>query len=167
MRKIFYVALAAIFSSPAIAFDGHNGISFDMTQEQVEEKGFVCNPPKEEMQDVVAECQHMDMTGVAFGFPTTDYQILIGSAKNVVMIGAKFSGNLSAADYLSLQRKIEHFFPNKEEAKTVYVKNQFRRDVWRANNNATAVLVLMNGVPPIIKTSLTIAFWNPRRKLEK
>lgn len=162
MRKIACIAIAAICSSPTIASDGHNGIRFDMTQKQVEAKGFVCNPPEEKKSDVVAECQHMDMTGVAFGFPTKDYRILIGSTKKVDMIGAEFSGRVGTEDYFSLHRKIEHFFPKKYEAGTVHEQGMVRRDEWRANNNASAVLMLMNGIPPITKTSLSITFWSPR-----
>jgi hypothetical protein len=103
----------------------------------------------------------MDMTGVAFGFPTKDYRILIGPTKKVDMIGAEFSGTIDTEDYLSLHRKIEHFFPKKNEAGTVQ-ESMVRRDEWRANNGAAAVLLLIKGIPPITKTSLHITFWSPR-----
>jgi len=78
------------------------------------------------------------------------------------MIGAEFSGRVGTEDYFSLHRKIEHFFPKKYEAGTVHEQGMVRRDEWRANNNASAVLMLMNGIPPITKTSLSITFWSPR-----
>lgn len=155
MRKIVCIAVAAFSSSHVIAFDGHNGIRFDMTQKQVETKGFVCNPPKERKPTVIAECLHMDMSGVAFGFPTKDYRILIGSTKKVDMIGAEFVGHIGTEDYLSLHSKIEHFFPKKTQSQQA---SMVIRDVWRANDNAAAVLLLIRGIQP----SLSITFWSPR-----
>ena len=166
MKKIVCIAVAAISSSLAIASDGHNGIRFDMTQKQIEAKGFVCNPPEEKTPDVIAECQHMDMTGVAFGFPTKDYRILIGPTKKVDMIGAEFSGRIGTEDYLSLHRKIEHFFPKKNEAGTLHEQGMVRRDEWRAKNNAALVLLLVSGIPPITNTSLSVTFWSPRAMAE-
>ncbi|PTQ85288.1 hypothetical protein [Agitococcus lubricus] len=164
MRKIAYIAIFTICSH-AIAFDGHNGISFDMTQKQVEAKGFVCHPPQEKNPSVIAECQHTNMTGVAFGFPTKDYQISIGPTKKVDMIGADFSGRISKKDYVGLFRKIEQLFPKKDETGTFH-EGTVLRDVWRANNNAAVILLLMNGVPPITESSLGITFWSPRAMAE-
>lgn len=154
--------VVTIASIPAYAFNGHNGINFDMSQKEVEKLGFVCNPPKEKDPDTKANCEHMDMTGVAFGFPTRDYRVRIGSSGKVDMISSEFSVNLSTAEYIRLHSKIEHFFPTKDEDASFHAQGTARRDQWRAKNNAAAVLLLMNGIPPVTETSLGISFWSPR-----
>lgn len=166
MRKFAYIVIVAITTShAAIAADGHNGIRFDMTQQQVEAKGFVCNPPKEKKPDVIAECRHMDMTGVAFGFPTKDYSILIGPTTKVDSIGAEFSGRIGTEDYFDLHHKIVHFFPIEHKAGSMHSES-IRRDEWRSNNGAAAVLLLLKGTPPVTRTSLSIRFWSPRAMAE-
>ena len=140
----------------------HNGINFDMTQKDVEEKGFVCNPPEEQNPSIKTECKHMDLTGVAFGYPTKDYSLIIGPTGKVDKIGAEFNGNMSMDDYLKLHREIEFFFPNKDEKGTFHSQGTVRRDEWRDKNNTSAVLLLFDGIPPITKGSLSITFWSPR-----
>lgn len=162
MKRLAYIALATVCCSYAIASDGHNGIRFDMTQKQVEAKGFVCNSTAEVTSSVIAQCRHMDMTGVAFGFPTKDYRVSIGRTKRVDMIGADFSARIGTADYFSLHEKIAHFFPTKNAAGTLTGQDIAVRTEWRAKNNAAAVLLLIKGAPPIIKDSLSITFWSPR-----
>jgi len=153
---------ACLMPFTAYAFNGHNGISFDMTQQEVEKKGFVCNPPEKKDPNVKAECEHMDLTGVAFGYPTKDYRLIIGSSGKVDMIGAEFGGHIATSDYFSLHSKIKHFFPTKDEKASFHAQGTATRDQWRAKNNASAVLLLIYGVPPITKTSLSITFWSPR-----
>lgn len=144
---------------------GHNGIRFDMTQKEVERKGFVCNPPREKQKNILADCRHMDMTGVAFGYPTKDYNIAIGPSGKVDKIGAKFVNINSASDYLSLHAKIVHFFPNKKEDGSMN-GSLIMRDVWLANDNSSAVLLYIEGVPPVFGSSLSISFWSPRSRSE-
>ena len=145
------------------AFSGHNGINFDMTQKQVEIKGFVCNPPKEESSSIKAECKHMDFTGVAFSFPTNDYTIYIGPSGKVDIITADFSKQLSLTDNLKLYRNIEHFFPTKYEKGAFYSEGLMRRTEWRAKNNASAVLLFINAMPPVRDATTSITFTSPRR----
>jgi len=140
----------------------HNGISFDMTQKDVEEQGFVCNPPEEQNSDIRANCKHMDLTGIAFGYPTKDYSLIIGSTGKVDKIGAEFSENISMDAYFKLHREITFFFPNKYEKGTFHSQGTARRDEWRDKNNTSAVLLLFDGIPPVTKTSLSITFWSPR-----
>lgn len=157
-----FVFVVCMLPFQAHAFNVHNGITFDMTQKEVENKGFVCNPPEEKDPNVKARCEHMDMTGVAFGYPTKDYSLTIGPSGKVDGISAKFSGNIATSDYLSLHNKIKHFFPEKDEKASFHSQGTATRDQWRAKNNAAAVLLLINGMPPYIKTSLSITFWSPR-----
>lgn len=168
LKPLISIVVAAICfgaSANSRAMDGHNGIRFEMTQKDLEEKGFVCNPPKEPKIHIRALCEHMDMTGIAFGFPTKDYRIIIGPSGYVDKIGAHFSGRISMADYLGLSSKIEHFFPKKYAPGTIYAKTS-RIDEWRADNNASAVLIYFQGVPPVIDQSLSINFWSPRAMAE-
>lgn len=161
MKKLILVVIAAAcFNTSAYAVDGHNGIRFDMTQKDLEAKGFVCRAPKAKQTNDLAECQHMDFTGVAFGFPTNDYRIFIGSNGKVDRIIASFSGNFSYTDSLSLGHKIEHFFPNKKRSATV-VSEIFQSETWVAENNAVAVTRFIRGTPPFLKNSFTIIFGSP------
>ena len=155
---------AFVFSSPAHAFDGHNGIRFDMSQKDVEKLGFVCNPEKEQDSYYKADCEHMDMTGVVFGHPTKDYVVNIGPSNKVDMIQATFSELKTIYDppYYKLRSKIEHFFPTKDESVSFNSPGNLVRDGWRSNNTALAVLVYVKGSPPIIETSLNISFFSPR-----
>lgn len=104
----------------------------------------------------------MDLTGVAFGYDTKDYSLIIGPNGKVNMISADFRGHIATSDYFSLLNKIEHFFPKKNEKGTFHAQGTVRRDEWRSKNNAVAILLLIIGIPPITKTNLSITFWSPR-----
>jgi hypothetical protein len=171
MRKIIIliVVIAAavvgayfIFGTGAKSsgIDGHNGIRFDMKQKDIEAIGFVCKPRNEKVNHIHVECNHMDMTGVAFGFPTKDYSVAIGSTGKVTFISSNFSGNITTSDYLGLNSKIELFFPNKVAELTMH-SNVARIDHWRDKNNSAAVLLWTAGVEPYISQKLTITFWSP------
>lgn len=161
---IVSAALGAYFvfgtGASSRGFDGHNGIRFDMKQKDIEAKGFVCKPRKEKVNHIHVECNHMDMTGVAFGFPTKDYSVAIGSEGRVTFIRADFSGNISTSDYLGLNSKIELFFPDKVSELSMY-SNLARRDHWKDKNNSAAVLLWTAGVEPYISQKLSITFWSP------
>lgn len=164
-KKFTWVAIAAVcFAAPisAFAFDEHNGISFNMTQKEVEKKGFVCNP-SEGYPNIKAKCQHMDLTGVAFGYPTKDYKVSIGTSGKVDIISADFSGQLKTSNFFDIRGKIKHFFPTKNEEATFNYQGVSREE-WRSKDNAAAVLVLMPGTPPFSETSLSITFRSPRYK---
>lgn len=126
----------------AHAMDGHNGIQFDMSQKEVEAKGFVCNPPKEKIDHILSLCAHMDMTGVAFGDPTKDYSIVIGPSGKVDQISAVFANTANVSDYVSLSAKIVNFFPNKHEPSTMH-ESHVMTDEWRAHDNSAAVLTYL------------------------
>lgn len=162
MTKIVLKAVLIIFASSTFAFasEGHNGILFKMTQKQVEAKGFVCNPPDEKSETMMADCRHMDMTGVAFGYPTKDYRVVIGPSKKVDMIIADFSGRITTDQYLDLHYKIKHFFPKKNEAATIN-DGDFIHNEWRANNNVAVWLNLFTSSP----SSMSISFVSPRAVL--
>lgn len=164
MAQFVLIAVLIIFASSTYVYasDGHNGILFKMTQKQVEKKGFVCNPIKNKSDTDIADCRHMNMTGNAFGYPTKDYRVIIGPSKKVDMIVAKFSGRITTDQYYDLQYKIEHFFPNKNEAATVN-DDVFMGDEWRSNNNAAARLSLFPGS----SSSMYITFVSPRAVLAK
>jgi hypothetical protein len=162
MRKIIWIVIAAICSSHAIAFDGINGISFNMTQKQVEAKGFVCNSLKEKNTNFIAQCEHMSMTGVIFGFPTNDYNVGIGSTKKVDRIGAYFNKGIGIADYLQIAVKIQTFFPEEEKEWSTASNSAVKVNQWKANDGTRARLTLISGVPPVRKTSLSIDFYSTR-----
>lgn len=164
MKRLICIMIAATcLTFPAYAQDGHNGIRFDMNQKQVEAKGFSCNPPKEKKDsDVIAVCHHMDMTGVAFGIPTQEYEVRIGPTKRVDEIRAELVGMRNLSDILSLHRKVENFFPKKDEAGSHRAQGMYSRDAWRANNNAGVAVFMFSGVPPITKTTVSVMFYSPR-----
>ena len=90
MRK-FAVAVAVTLATTSLhchAIDGHNGVKFSMTQQQVEAMGFMCNPHTKPDRSSLATCRHMDMTGTAFSVPTRNYAVVIGNDKRVSFIGA-------------------------------------------------------------------------------
>ena len=149
-------------NSPPISDFSHNGINFNMTQHEIEEKGFVCNPSKGKNSNIESKCEHMDMTGVAFGFPTKDYRLTIGPSGKVDIISADFSGRIDSADYFSIQSKIQHFFPTQNEVATLHEQGLLRRDEWVSNDNAAAVLTYVSAIPPFTKQTLSIAFRSPR-----
>lgn len=164
-RKLGNTLLAAaitFLSSQVLAFEGHNGITFDMTQKQVEAKGFVCNESRSSNTNIILDCNHMEMTGTAFGLPTKNYNVSIGKSKKVIRIGAEFGGNVNMQSHLNLSTQIGNFFPKKLADKSMHSKDVLM-DVWEAKNGAHAVLNFFSGIPPIIKASMRISFWSPNR----
>jgi len=155
--------IATIFLMPASVsgFNGHNGITFDMTQNEVEKKGFVCNPLEKEDRRIKYRCNHMDLTGVAFGYNTKDYNLAIGHSGKVIKIGANFTGIKTVSDYLNLHTQIEQFFPNKYEKGSMHEKS-LTREEWRSKNNSSVVLIHFKGSPPYIQPSLVLSFWSPK-----
>lgn len=140
-----------------------------MTQKQVEALNFVCNPPEEPDPYKLAECHHMDMTGVAFGYPTQDYEVTIGPSKKVDRIEAKLIGVRSLADVLELHQKVKKFFPIEDKQGTHRHQGTYSRDAWRTKNNAGLSLFFSSGAPPIAKSYLSVTFHSPRSmyKLDK
>lgn len=152
-----------LFSSSLSAFavDGHNGITFKMTQKQVEAKGFVCNSEKER-KDIIAVCNHMEMTGTAFGNPTENYEVSIGTNKKVNEIRADLVGfSASIESYLALTLKIEKFFPIKDEKLSVNGQGYFIKDFYRSKDKSGAAVLMTKPMPPIIKGSNIITFYSP------
>ncbi|WP_418647783.1 hypothetical protein ACNQFN_01775 [Thauera butanivorans] len=156
------VAAITFLSSHVIAFEGHNGITFDMTQKQVEAKGFVCNESETSNTDIILDCSHMEMTGTAFGLPTKNYEVSIGKSKKVIRISVDFGGNVNIQSYLNLTTQIGNFFPKKLADGSMHSK-AILRDVWEAKNGAQAVLLFLSGIPPITKDRISISFWPPSR----
>lgn len=152
-----------LFSSSLSAFavDGHNGITFKMTQKQVEAKGFVCNPEKER-KDVIAVCNHMEMKGAAFGNPTENYEVSIGINKKVDGIKAELVGfSANVEDYLELTMKIQKFFPNKDEKLSFNGEGYFIKDFYRSKDKSGAAILITKPMPPIIKGKTVITFYSP------
>ncbi len=163
MKTGCFIAIGiAVISFTAQAIDGHNGIKFDMTKKQVEEKGFFCNPPKRPDPLVIAECHHMDMTGVAFGIPAKDYEVRIGTSNRVDEIKAELIGLRSLSDVIELHQKIEKLFPTKDEAGTHSEKGMYTRDEWRAKDNSGVSLFMASAIPPITKAVARLTFYSPR-----
>ena len=155
MKKLFYILIITLFSFNAHSQDGHNGIRFDMNQKQVEEKGFVCNPPKEKRSN-------MDMTGVAFGIPTKDYEVHIGADNKADIILAELVGIQELPDLFSLYRKVENFFPNENPDDTHTEPNLFIRKSWKAKNNSGATIFIMQGIKNFTKTKVSVIFYSPQ-----
>lgn len=164
--KKYLVIFACLQVGVAMAFDGHNDIKFTSTQKEIENKGFVCRPPEKPKPKILAECRHMDMVGVMFGYKSTNYRIQIGKDRKVDMIGADLVGRLDSSDYFALQEKISFNFPKKNEEGSFVAQGVAIRDEWHAQNGASAILLLTFGVAPVTKTNLSITFWSPRYSKE-
>lgn len=160
MKKLILVVITSTCFNTAHAMEGHNGIRFDMTQKDVEAKGFVCRPPKPASKGLSAECKHMDFTGVAFDYPTANYTISIGESGTVNLINADFSGNLRYSDYQNIAFKVKHFFPNKKESMCV-VTDSISSEVWKDENNAAAKITFFSGIRPYTKDRVNIGFFGP------
>ncbi len=163
MKKFVFAVALATMSLYCHAIDGHNGIKFSMTQQQVKGMGFICNPNTGTERLSLATCKHMDMTGVAFSVPTRNYAVEIGNDKRVSSIRADLVGVLSTADYLDLLTNISRFFPKKDEAgefsegtTSIYI-----RRAWRANNNAGISVFYASGIKGIKKDTLWVSFHSP------
>ncbi len=162
MNKNMLVGFLLFSSSlSAFAVDGHNGITFKMTQKQVEAKGFVCNPEKER-KDIIAVCNHMEMTGTAFGNPTENYEVSIGANKKVNEIKADLVGfSTSIESYLALTLKMEKFFPIKDEKLSFNGEGYFVKDFYRSKDKSGAAFFMTKPMPPISKGSKVITFYSP------
>jgi len=162
MKKFVFTLVLVTTSFYCHAIDGHNGIKFSMTQQQVEQLGFICNTSDNSEKSYLARCKHMDMTGAAFSVPTRNYEVTIGKDKRVSSIGADLVGVRSLADYLELHTRISEFFPKKDEAQTFSHQGAgVRRDAWRANDNAGIFLFYSSGVKGLIKDTLSVTFHSP------
>lgn len=146
--------------------DGHNGIKFDMTQKQLESKGFICNPePKPDM--TITKCKHMDMTGVAFSVPTQNYTVHIGRDNHVAIISADLVGVRRYEDYTHLLNTVSEFFPTKDEASSSSNSGSgmiLQRDAWRDKNNAGIAVSFFSGTGGgliSIKQQATVVFSSP------
>ncbi|MDP3005303.1 hypothetical protein [Methylotenera sp.] len=152
-----------LFSSSLSAFavDGHNGITFKMTQKQIEAKGFVCNPEKEG-KDIIAVCNHMEMKGTAFGIQTENYAVHIGTNKKVDEIKAELIGfSANVEDYIELTMNIQKFFPNKDEKLSFNGEGYFIKDFYRSKDKSGAAILITKPIPPISKGRKGITFYSP------
>ena len=161
MKNFVFAVLLATTSLYCHAIDGHNGIKFSMTQQQLEGMGFICNPNTKSERSSFATCKHMDMTGAAFSVPTRNYEVEIGSDKRVSSIRADLVGIRSTADYLALLTNISGFFPKKDEANTHSHQGSYMKEAWRANNNAGISVFYSSGVKGLIKDTLWVSFHSP------
>ncbi len=161
MNKNILVGFLFLSSSlNAFAVDGHNGITFKMTQKQVEAKGFVCNP-ETERKDIIAVCNHMEMKGSAFGIPTENYEISIGSNKRVDEIRAEFVGfTVNVENYVALTLRLQKFFPTKDD-KLSFSHEYFIKDFYRAKDKTGAAVYMSKPIPLVSKGSNVITFYSP------
>ena len=162
MPKNMLIGFLLLSSSlSAFAVDGHNGITFKMTQKQVEAKGFVCNSEKR-LKNIIAVCNHMEMTGIAFGYPTENYEVRIGANKKVNAIQADLVGfSTSIENYIDLMLKIEKFFPIKDEKLSFGGDGYFVKDFYRSKDKSGAALFITKPMPPISKGGSAITFHSP------
>lgn len=160
MKKVWVGVLASSVVSHVYAIDGHNGIRFNMTQRDVEAKGFVCAPPKKEGREI-AVCRHMELTGTAFGVATQNYEVTIGPDKRVADIRADLVGIRTVPEYLNLLSKVQDFFPKKDEAGTHSAQGLYMRDAWRAPDNSGASVFYASGVKGVTKDTMSVTFSSP------
>lgn len=160
-KNIFVGFLLLSSSLHAFAVDGHNGITFKMTQKQVEAKGFVCSP-ETERKYIISVCNHMEMTGTAFGNPTGNYEVSIGTNKKVSEIKADLVGfSTSIESYLALTLKLEKFFPIKDEKLSFNGQGYFVKDFYRSKDKSGAAVLITKPMPPISKGSKVVTFYSP------
>lgn len=155
-NKILLVVLFFMCATSAFAMDGHSGISFSMSQKDIEALGFVCQPPNKNE----TRCFNDSYKGDAFGYPTTGYEVDIGDKNTVRHIKTKLSGKISLADYDDLCKKIEQIFPTKNE-KATFRKNDLTIDGWIADNRAKAFLFVAHKGGELEPRSAAIAFSSP------
>lgn len=160
MKQAFVIIAITTFSPLAQALDGHNGITFNMSQRQVEKKGFICQSQTKDRLGIIARCLHMDMTGVAFGVPTQNYEVEIDSNKRVASIQADLIGIRTLADYLALHNRIDKFFPKKDESRS-FAADVGRLDFWRDKDNSGISVYISPGVRGITKDTKWVTFWSP------
>lgn len=166
MKKIAVIFALCTISYSTYAIDGHNGIRFDMNQQQLESIGFICNSNAEQKMDgyPIATCKHMDMAGIAFSVPTNNYSVNIGPDKHVASIRADLVGIRSTAEYLAMITNISGFFPNKDEAGSrSYNGGRIMTNAWRANNNAGISVTFFAGVKGMTKDTLWVSFISPNQ----
>jgi hypothetical protein len=163
-KSICFVLAVACHSLNTYAVDGHNGIKFNMSQRQVEAKGFSCTSETKD-KDIIAVCHHMDMTGIAFGYPTGNYEVSIGTNKKVDVIKVElvnFRANIPT--YMDLTQKVKNFFPIEDgEIKHEMV---FRND-FRANDKSGLIVVSFAPLPPISNGSTSLIFHSPHSMMLK
>lgn len=160
-KYIIIITLLFISTSNSYAIEGHNGIKFDMTQKQIESLGFICNPSDKPKKFDISTCRHMDMTGVAFGVPTGNYVVTIGSDERVADIRADLSGISKTQDYFALLTNISGFFPKNDEPENYNSGTGTIIRNWRANNNAGIGVFRSPGVKGILKDTLWVNFRSP------
>lgn len=160
MKKFAFVVLLSTTTLYCHAIDGHNGIKFEMTQQQLESIGFICNPNTKKEREPIATCRHIDMTGIAFGVPTRNYAVEIDSDNRVSSIRVDIGIN-SMADYIELNTNISGFFPNNDEFETDSKQGSYIKNGWRANNNAGIWFTYFSGVKGIVKDKFWLIFNSP------
>lgn len=161
MKKFVFTLVLTTTSFYCHAIDGHNGIKFNMNQQQVEQLGFICNTSDNSDKSYLARCKHMEMTGTAFSVPTRNYEVTIGKDKQVSSIGADLIGVRSFTDYVELSIRISEFFPKKDEVRTYRHQGAgIRNDAWRSNDNAGISLFYSSGVG-FTKDRLSVTFYSP------
>ena len=139
---------------------GHNGISFQMDRKQVESLGFKCKEAKADAWFSFS-CQHMDMTGRAFGYDTLKYSVLINREDGkVAQVGAAFANLNKLSDYHSLSMRVKEFFPNQEFSS---LGGSMSSLIYGDENKEKIALDYFKGVPPILPAEITVAFWSSKR----
>ncbi len=160
MKYIITLTVLAIFTPlSAYAFNGVSGITFDMTQQEVEKKGFVCKD-EEVHPKIKIKCQHIDMTGEAFGFTLGQYTLGIGLTGKVELITARFNGKISVVDRSLIKARMADFFPLEVKDKA-FSGDSVTQNVWRAKNDVTALLIFRRGIDTYVKPALILTFWSP------
>lgn len=166
MKLLYAVLLVAILSgcdsnSPPVG--GHNGITFNMNQKDVEKLGFVCKESKPDDWFSVS-CSHMAMTGRAFSHNIAEYSVTINRQDGkVCQIDAAFTDISKLPDYMLISSKVTDFYST--EVYSNIVGNIYDR-MWIDKNKARLVLNYSEGVPPIFPDKITVSFWSPNRPWE-
>ena len=140
----------------------HNGIRFDMTADEIKAMGFRCDPPKKQDAWEILNCAHMSMVGEFFGFPTFDYEVDIGPSGKVDSIGAKIRNVRTLGEMLSLQNKVQRFFPIKDEKGTHSQQGMYTRDAWLDEQNE-GIYLFYFAQTVITPAKFSVGFTSARR----
>ena len=163
MKLLYAVMLVAILSgcgSNSAPVGGHNGITFDMNQENVEKLGFVCKESKPDDWFSLS-CSHMAMTGRALNHSTAEYRVTINRQDGkVCQIDATFTDIAKLSDYMLISSKVTDFYSTKVHSNVI--GSQYDT-MWIDKNKARLVLYYSGGAPPILPDNIAVSFWSPNR----
>ena len=163
MKSLYAVLLVTMLygcGSDSVTVGGHNGITFDMNQKDVEKLGFVCKESKPDDWFSVS-CSHMSMTGRVFEHNTESYRLIINRQDGkVCQIDATFTDASNLPDYMLISTKVPDFYSTEEYS---HVSATMHDTMWIDKNKARLILTYFQGLPPLLPSNITVHFWSQNR----